>query len=155
MFGTFERFWAAVGRDRWSHFTSLASVLRYLKMCTHSLVLDANRARVRAHSVSLDDLADEQLQGIAANTVEETLLGDVAALELWQTIADILTDEDERLVAYLSLVRGLQPRAIAARQRQRLATTADVYRVKRNALERLRRNPRLQAYVHERQALPL
>ena len=38
---------------------------------------------------------------------------------------------------------------------QRAGIPAEVYRVKRNALERLRRNPRLQAYVHERQALPL
>jgi hypothetical protein len=51
-----------------------------------------------------------------------------------------LPDEAARLVVYLSLVRDLKPRAIQACHPGRFASVADVYRVKRNALDCLRRS---------------
>src|SRR5438128_2583506 len=37
---TFERFWMAVGPERFAHFGELGGVFQYLKMCVHSVLLD-------------------------------------------------------------------------------------------------------------------
>ena len=57
----------------------------------------------------------------------------------------MLDDEAERLVVYLSFVLDLKPAAIHGRHPGRFGSMADVYRVKRNALDRLRRSPEIRA----------
>jgi hypothetical protein len=64
---------------------------------------------------------------------------------LWQVILEELNGEDERVLIYLAYVQGMKPSEISSRQRQFFPTVDDVYRIKRNVLERLRRNRRLQA----------
>lgn len=135
--GAFERFWAAVGPDRWPQFPNLASLLRYLKMCAHSVVIDDLRFRQRAPTVPLEYLT----------STTTDMLGDVAATDLWNAIVRQLPDESDRLVIYLSVVRDMTPGDIQKQCRQRFASVADVYRVKRNALDRLRRSPDLRSWV--------
>jgi DNA-directed RNA polymerase specialized sigma24 family protein len=138
--GTFARFWAAVKPEGWHNFTNLAAVLRYLKLCAHSLVLDTARAERRGPTVSLDSLTDVLPD---VQDVEEDLLADLAARELWGVILGLLPDETERLVAYLSFVRAIKPGEIQNRHPERFASVGDVYRIKRNVLERLHRSPAL------------
>jgi hypothetical protein len=76
----------------------------------------------------------------ARNEGEDQIVGRLSAGELWQTIAAELQDEPERLVAYLSLVRGLKPAQVQSLHPEYFPGVADVYRIKRNVLERLRRN---------------
>jgi hypothetical protein len=52
-------------------------------------------------------------------------------------------NEAERLVAHESFALDLKPGEIFERYPLHFADTADVYRVKRNLLDRLRRNPRI------------
>src|SRR5215475_8520825 len=61
---TFERFWAAIGPERFGAFPGLAAVLRYLKMCTHSVLIDETRARRSVETASLED-ADQETDGRA------------------------------------------------------------------------------------------
>jgi hypothetical protein len=58
-----------------------------------------------------------------------------------------VSSEDERLLLYLTYVQDMQPREITALHRQRFPTVDDVYRIKRNVLERLRRNHRIKKLV--------
>src|SRR3981081_976397 len=52
----FQRFWRAT-RERGMHdFGDLGSILKYLKLCLGSVLLDEARARKRQSSVSIDDL---------------------------------------------------------------------------------------------------
>jgi hypothetical protein len=134
--GSFARFWAAVKPERWEHFCDLASVLRYLKLCAHSQVLDAARAARPWRTVPLDDLVDESTNGL---DVEADLIDAMGAAELWQLVLEALSDESEQLVAYLSFVREVPPAQISARHPQLFPNAAAVYRVKRNILDRLRR----------------
>jgi len=157
----FERFWIAIGPDRFGHFTGLSALLRYLKMCVHSALVDAVRAHAAAPTVSLSvetgnghgtasgaaapHATHSTRGGIGASTAlvadaEAQAADRLAAGDLWQTITCELSDETERLVAHLSLVLDLKPAEIHERFPHRFASVADVYRIKRNLLERLRRS---------------
>ena len=60
--------------------------------------------------------------------------------ELWQAITQEVTDGAERLLLYLSAALDLSPRQIHARYPSLYPTVQDVYRMKRNVLDRLRRS---------------
>jgi hypothetical protein len=138
---TFERFWKAVGPDRFDAFPNLPVLLRYLKMCAHSAVLNAART-TQAGRVSLEDAPDS-----GTNSVEPVVVDGLATQALWQTVEAELQDQPERLVAYLSFVLDLKPAEIASRHPASFADPADVYRVKRNVIDRLRRNPDIRGFM--------
>jgi hypothetical protein len=51
---------------------------------------------------------------------------------------------------YLAYVQGLKPGEICQQRPHIFSSVEDVYRIKRNVLERLRRNQRLQALLGRR-----
>lgn len=133
---TFERFWHAMDATKFERFGSLASVLQYLKLCAHAVRLDdARAAHLRA---SIKPLDDAQLVLAARDNVEEAVVSRLDAAAIWHTIQTSVPDEDEQEVLYLSYVAALSPRAIQALYPRRFPTVADVYRLKRRALDRLR-----------------
>jgi RNA polymerase sigma factor (sigma-70 family) len=145
----FERFWLAVGPEG-SRFRDLPAALQYLKLCVRSVVLDDVRARRAVDLEPLEDLDERRITGRpgaarSAPDVESVVFDRMGSRDLWQTILETLSDSDERLVIYLSFVQGMKPAEIATSQSGAFASTADVYRIKRNAIERLRRAPRLLA----------
>jgi DNA-directed RNA polymerase specialized sigma24 family protein len=142
--GLFERFLRAIGPDRFDQFPTLANILNYLKLCAHSVVMDEVRRRETAVVDSTDRLLEELGEEPGAESVE---LENVGARELWERINRALVDEAERRVIYLRLALGLAPREVQRREPDRFATVADVYRVYRNALDRLRRAPDIREFV--------
>jgi hypothetical protein len=50
-------------------------------------------------------------------------------------------------VAYLSFARDLKPSEIFGRHPRLYENVADVYRIKRNVVERLRRSPEVRAFL--------
>lgn len=141
---TFERFWTAVGPERFGDFPGMAALLRYLKLCGHSVLLDEVRARGPAHSDVLDERVAESLE---TPDVADTAIGQLAGGDLWEAIVAEMQDEAERRAAYLCFVLDLKPRAVWERHPELYATVDDVYRIKRNLLDRLRRNPRIRAFL--------
>lgn len=141
---TFQRFWIALGRDRFGHFNGLPALLKYLKMCAHSVLMDEVRARRGAQLSSLEDLPPGAGQAVDA---EDEAIGALSGVELWQVVKQVLPEESEWLVAYLSLARDLKPAEIQQRHQDRFATVADVYRIKRNVLDRLRRSAEIRAFI--------
>lgn len=140
----FQRFWTAVGADRFGSFPDLAALLKYLKMCVHSVLMDEIRARKAASASSLDDVPETTP---ATADAEGNVLGKLAGEQLWSTIGSLLQDEAEQRVVYLSFARDLKPAEIFERHPTLFAGVADVYRVKRNVIERLRRSPEIRAYL--------
>jgi len=140
----FERFWSAVGPERFAAFPNLRAMLRYLKMCAHSVLLDEVRVRSAAKIQPLTDALAETT-GVPDSTaaVVERLAGSA----LWEIVAAEAGDEAETLVLRLCLVLNIKPREVFERHPDRFATVADVYRVKRNLLDRLRRNPALREFA--------
>ena len=51
------------------------------------------------------------------------------------------------MVAYLSFARDLKPSEIFGRHPRLYESVADVYRIKRNVIERLRRSPEVRAFL--------
>ena len=135
----FGRFWAAIAPERFGHFSGLAPLLQYLKMCAHSALMDVLRARAAAQ-IGDDSASIADAEAVAVERL--------AASDLWHAVGAALSDDDERLVARLSFVLDLKPAEIYERYPARFASVADVYRIKRNILERLRRNETIRALAN-------
>jgi DNA-directed RNA polymerase specialized sigma24 family protein len=149
---TFERFWVAVTPARFQHFSALAAVLGYLRLCAHSVLLDALRSEralpavFRAQARTGEGEAEHPVTiAEPSGSVETLALKRCEQERFWRTITRGLPDPSERLLVHLAFARGLPPREIQRRHPERFPTTADVYRVKRKALDRLRRNASLKA----------
>jgi DNA-directed RNA polymerase specialized sigma24 family protein len=130
---TFERFWQCMRPEHFGTFAGLPALLQYLKLCAHSILLDEVRARARQR---LDHVPLPE----PAPSPEEGIVGQITASELWQAVSTAARDEAELLVATLTFRHGLKPREIYEHCPGRFATIADIYRLKRNLLDRLRRN---------------
>jgi len=142
----FQRFWMAVGPDRFGQFRDLPGLLKYLKLCVHSVLLDELRARRAGSLSSLEDVPETAPDPTNA---AEDVIGEMAGQQLWGAIGQELQDEPERVVAHLSFARDLKPAEIFRRHPTLYENVADVYRVKRNVIERLRRSPRVRAFLSE------
>ena len=141
----FQRFWRACQNGKVHQFNDLASILKYLKMCLGSVLLDEARARRRQAWVSIYDVPPEAC--VSADPAAQ-VIGRMAGRDLWAVIDRELADLQERMVARLSFVSGLSPREILARHPEKFEDVFDVYRTKRNMIERLRRCADLKALLN-------
>jgi hypothetical protein len=140
----FQRFWRATRAGSIHQFDDLASILKYLKLCLASVLLDEARQRRRNAVTCIDDVpADASL----SDDPSARALGHIARAELWQAIDRELRDDAERLVARQSFVSGMTPREIKARHPDQFGDIADVYRIKRNVIDRLRRSPAVRRLI--------
>ncbi len=140
--GAFAKFSQALTPAKMSNFSSLAAILKYLKMCVHSVVADEVRARQsRQYEETLDAIEHEP----ASDDPADDVVANISAQDLWKIIQGELNGEDERVLIYLAYVQGMKPSEISSMYPHFFPTVDDVYRIKRNVLERLRRNRRLLA----------
>ena len=140
----FAKFSQALTPAKMANFDSLAAILKYLKMCVHSVVADEVRSR---KTQQFEETLDTITQEPASDDPAEDVVSNMAAQNLWQIIEEELHGEDERVVIYQAYIQGMKPSEICLRYRQLFPTVDDVYRVKRNVLERLRRSRRLQMLI--------
>src|SRR5437763_15100906 len=77
---TFERFWRAIGPDRFDHFPGVADLLTYLKTCAHSVLLDEVRARKQAQFEPLPEAAEDEDEPIG---VADVAVSSLVGRELW------------------------------------------------------------------------
>ncbi len=138
----FEKLLSAVDGDKFSRFPDLPSVLRYLKMCTHSAVLDLVRARQR-------QAFEEPGEVPQAHDPEAEALERLHRQELWNLVQSLLRDDRERVLVYESFVLGTPPQELQRRRPDLFTTVEEVYLAKRNLLGRLRRHPRVRALSTE------
>ena len=144
----FERVWSALTPSKFGQFRDLRSVLRYMKMCVHSVILDEVR---RAEQAVVGAQADVASVNGRANgpTVEDQALRRLGQEEFWGKIEARLRGEKERLVVYCSFVLALKPREIYAQYPEMFRDVNEVYRIKENLLARLARDPELKKLVGE------
>lgn len=136
----FSKFWLATASPGATtpDFRTLASVLAYLRSCLNSVVLDEMRQlKTRSREGPLEDMSD--------TAVDEPLRQSVQ--ELWTVIERALPDRREQRLVYLLFVLDLKPRDVVRIAPQDFPTAQEVYRLTRNVLDRLRRNPALRAWV--------
>ncbi len=141
-----EKMWTAIPASRFEKFSDLKSLLRYLQLCTQSVLLDHARtqARIKFHQrVDLERAERETLNQPA----ERPNIGRVAERDFWTWLEGRMNDDGERSVLYASFVLDLKPREIFAHYPQLFADVREVYRLKENILGRLRRDPDITAYL--------
>src|ERR1700730_4303218 len=138
----FAKFAQALTPAKIDNFDSLAAILKYLKMCVHSVVADEVRSRqARQYEETLEMIEHEP----ASDDPADDVVANISAQSLWQVIQEELNGEDERVLIYLAYIHAMKPGEISSQHSKLFPTVDDVYRIKRNVLERLRRNRRLQA----------
>jgi hypothetical protein len=140
----FAKFAQALTPPKMSNFESLAAVLKYLKMCVHSVVADEVRIRqARAYEETLESIDQEP----ASDDPADDVISSLSAQAIWQVILEEVNNEGERVLIHFAYIYGMKPGEICLRYPHLFPTVEDVYRSKRNILDRLRRNRRLQALL--------
>jgi hypothetical protein len=138
----FEKLWRAIPSARFDQFDDLKALLRYLKMCANSAIVDFNR---NAELAMLDEGSDsEELRSAPApGDVEQDTIARVDRSYFWNLIDARLTSDKERVAIYASFVSGMKPAEVMVHYPGLFADIKDVYRAKQNVLERLRRDSTL------------
>ncbi len=139
----FAKFSLALTPAKIANFNSLATILKYLKMCAHSVIADEIRAWQR-HERQYEEQLDA-IEGFEPATADlaDDVLALLSASTLWREIQQDLNGEEERIVMYLTCILEMKPGEIREKHARLFPSVDDVYRVKRNVLERLRRNRQL------------
>jgi len=138
---SFERMWAAVGPAKFDRLPDLRSLLRYLQMCVHSVIVDL--ARNAEPAVELPALETADLDGLDRSPPAEQASFQADRKEFWQAVERRLQSDKERRVVYGSFVLALKPRELLAHYPDTFSDVGEVYRVKENVLDRLRRDDEL------------
>jgi hypothetical protein len=125
-------------RERFRGFSDLESVLRYLKMCVHSVIIDHHR---RAEQLNPDDLDAAFRKASTDPSPEDQAIDQSSRQALWDLITTRLHSEKERAVVYGSFVLALKPQELYDHFQGKFSGVDEIYRVKQNVLSRLRRDP--------------
>jgi hypothetical protein len=127
----FERFWQSTTSNQQVEFNTLAAALRYLRASLHGAILDTLRADARRREISLPEPGE----------AGEPHMEDVtSSSEIWDILKTVLANPREVRLAYLLFYCGLRPREIILFCSGEFSDVREVYRLKRNILERLLRN---------------
>jgi hypothetical protein len=125
---TFERFWQATAFNQQVEFSKLAAALQYLRESLNGAILDMLRAYARPGEVSLPGPGEPFVEDNTENS---------AVREILQMI---LSNPREQRVAYFLFHCGLKPREIIRFCPQEWSDVQEIYRLRRNIMERLLRN---------------
>jgi DNA-directed RNA polymerase specialized sigma24 family protein len=140
----FEKMWTALDPGKFGGFGSLPAVLRYLQMCVHSAIMDLIRDSDPAEEI--DEDAAENIRS-ADPPVEERIVRRERRRELWARLETRLKSEQERCVLRGCFALALKPVEVYERYRDHFSSIQEVYRVKENLIDRLRRDPELAEYL--------
>ena len=135
----FARAWTALSSAQFSAFPHIASLLAYLRTCVRATVID----HAREQAGQLRAVHSIECTGVSA-APEQEVLEELDRTELWRLIIDMTNNPQEQIIVRESLVYALPPRAIQTRHPDMFADVMQVYRVKRNLINRFQRNRDLQ-----------
>lgn len=127
----FCRFWQSTTANEKIQFQSLGAALKYLRASLHSVIIETLRTYSRARVTSLPEFDDAS----TPQTEDHYNSG-----ELWQIISRLLPEARERRIAYLLYHCGLKPREILQFCPEEFDDVQEIYLVRRNIIDRLRRN---------------
>lgn len=123
----FERFWQATTLTHQVEFRTLAAALQYLRASLNGAILDTLRTYSRPREVSLPGPGEPEVE-------DET-----DGSEVWEILKTLLPNGREQRVAYLLFYCGLKPREIVRFCPQEFGDIREIYRLRRNIMERLLR----------------
>jgi hypothetical protein len=127
----FERFWQATTSNQRVEFSTLAAALQYLRASLNGAILDTLRADARRREIPLSEPGEPG---------EPHMEDVIFSSEVWDILKTVLSNPREVRLAYLLFHCGLKPREIILSCSGEFSDVREVYRLKRNILERLLRN---------------
>ncbi|SRR5713226_761851 len=136
----FAKFSQAITPTKMTHFDTLPALLRYLKLCTASVVTDEVRSHQTHQREEALDLIEQEL---TTDDPADGLVDAISAQGLWQLVQNELKNDDERILAELAFLHDMKPGEISRLHPRRFPTADDACRVKRNIVQRLRGSRRL------------
>lgn len=144
--GAFGKIAVSLTPERFGGFSDIGSLLRYLKMCVHSVIMDYIRLTEQERFAPLEDASEE---GSLDPSPEEQAMNQSGQQALWDLINSRLQDEKERAAIYGSFVLALKPQELHELFRNVFSDIDEIYRVKQNIIARLRRDPELRKFFGE------
>lgn len=139
---TWAKFLRSFTAEKLQHANSAAGVLAYLKLCAGSVAVDLQRGREPV--LPFDETIGERA---CADSPAEIHAAHVRRAEFWALIAAHLHDERERVFMELFYEYELKPAEIQCRRADLFPAIHMVYTTRRNVHDRLRRSPRLRAWL--------
>lgn len=137
----FKRFWSHFTPAKFGKSQGLDGVLKYLKTCVNSAILDIRRKMRHMQFDQKPENEDEDEtspnQGVSGETPEESLQKG----EIWKSIKMRLKDDKEHIVVYASFFLVLSPREIFVEFPTVFRDVEEIYQCKANVLARLSRDP--------------
>jgi DNA-directed RNA polymerase specialized sigma24 family protein len=144
----FEKMWLGISPEKFETFPNLKSILKYLQMCVHSVMVDFVRQKeLKLIVEATEDLIHQPHTG--ETVVEDSVMGQLDGLELLELIRELLQDEREVCVVSGGFVLGLKPRELLDYCPDVFSDVKEVYRVKENLLARLSRNDDLRQFFDD------
>jgi hypothetical protein len=140
----FEKMWASLTPEKFPNFPDLKSILRYMQMCSHSVLIDS--ARRLQNTLSMDETEANLKPQEAPASLEQQVDARLNAGELWRIIEKNLKNETERQVLYGAFVLGQKPDELFRTNKNRFESVEAVYRIKERVLSRLRRDRNLKEF---------
>jgi hypothetical protein len=128
---TFERFWRATAFNQQMQFNTLAAALQYLRASLNGTILDTMRVYAWPREITLPGPGEPGEPLVEDNTENG---------EVWESLQLLLTNPREKRLAYLLFHCGLKPREIIRFCPQEWSDVQEIYRLRRNIMERILRN---------------
>jgi DNA-directed RNA polymerase specialized sigma24 family protein len=146
----FEKMWSVINPEKMANFHDLKSILRYLQMCVHSVLTDLARASEKSYRLDEFEEQGERLHPAEpAPGVEEGVMEQSGAAALWTMMKERLKTEKERRIIYGTYILALKPAELCELYPGTFKDVQEVYVVKNNLIERLRRDADLKALFQE------
>jgi DNA-directed RNA polymerase specialized sigma24 family protein len=131
--------WRGLTPEKFADFDDLKSLLRYLQMCTHSVIVDYMRRKEQATLAAQVEEQEVMAMGSGDMAVERKILTRERRSDLWRWLSEQLNDDQEYKVIHSSFVLDLKPREIVDQFPESFQDVQEVYRLKEKVMNRLRR----------------
>lgn len=142
--GAFAKIAVSLTSEKFGGFSDIGALLRYLKLCVHSVIMDYSRLIEQDHFTDLEDASEE---GSPEPSPEQQTMDRSEQQALWSLLESRLQDEKERAVIQGSFVLALKPQELFDHYPKLFTDIDEIYRVKQNVIARLRRDPEFRRFL--------
>lgn len=125
---TIEKLWIGTVHNTSMEFDSLAAALKFMRLTLNSVVVDTLRGQ--AKEAAIPESGFDEPAAPEYDSGEEFL----------ETIKSLIPNEREQRLVYLQIYCGLKPRQIVQFFPQEFSGVHEIFSMKRNIVDRLRRN---------------
>lgn len=142
---SFLRFFRYVTTDTWLQFPSLPHLLGYLSKCSQASVLNYYRKTSKRQETE-EPLNTEQLHSITTTKrpIESSFDQQQLQQNIWDCVKRNCKDPEDHLLAEQLWLYGKKPDDLAHRFSEKFPHISDIYKRKRNLLDRIKRDTQCQ-----------